>query len=100
MAAQEGIQRHLSSFQRGTNIFSDCEFALSNKILNGVLREKKKNDMEEAVVHKPVISDEDWQKLEKYFADVLTTLNTHKLMIFVWLQISVHFCLILKRSFY
>ena len=79
LAAQGGIQRHLSSFQRGINIFSDHEFELSNKILNGVLKEKKKNGREEVVVHKPVISDKDWQKLEEYLADVLTTLNPRKL---------------------
>ena len=102
LAARRGIQWHFSSFQHGINIFSDCEFEPSNKILNGLLKaeKKKKNGREEAVVHKPVISNKDWQKLEEYFADVLTTLNPHKLTFFVWLQISVHFCLILKRSFY
>ena len=101
LAARGGIQRHLSSIQCGINISSDCEFDLSDKILNGVLNEeKKKNSREEAVVHKPVISDEDWQKLDEYFADVLTTLIPRKLTFFVWLQILTHFCLILKMSFY
>ena len=100
LAAWGGIQRHLSSFQHGINIFSDRGFELSNKILNGVLKQKKKNGREEAVVHKPVISDKDWQTHEEYLVDVLTTLNPRKRTFFVWLLISGHFCLILKRSFH
>ena len=68
LAAQGGIQQHLFfPFQRGINVLSDREFELLNKILSGVVKEKKKNGREEAVVHKPVISDEDWQNLEEQF---------------------------------
>lgn len=92
-AARSAIQRRLDSSQRHMNIFTDQAFCFANKILDGVLKAKKLAGREPVVEHKPVINEADWNKIQGYFDDVLTTLNPRKLTFFTWFHISAHFCL-------
>lgn len=93
MAARGAIQRHLAKLGVRMNVFLDAEFAHANKVLNGVLKEKKRAGREPTVAHKELISDGDWFKLEQYFDNVLTTTDPRKLTSYVWLFVSAHFCL-------
>ena len=53
----------------------NSEFEKSNKILNAVLKAKKKNGDEPAVEHKDAVSETDWKTIMNHFKDVETTDN-------------------------
>ena len=93
LAARAAIQRHLSSFNRQINIFSDTAFTYCNKVLDGKLKEKKREGREPSVEHKPVITDSDMERLGEYFQDAATSLDPRKLSFYVWFHLSSHFCL-------
>ena len=61
------------------NIFTDPEFKRANAVLDGLLKEKKRQGLEAPVKHKDAISDADWKKIELHFADVLTANDPRKL---------------------
>ena len=92
IAARGAIQRHVNSKNRGICLQSSA-FSRANKLLDAILKDKKRTGREEAVSHKESISDEDWALLKGYFSDVLTTLNARKLTQFVWFHTTLHFCL-------
>ena len=62
LAARSPIQRHLSSM-REINIFSDEAFSRTNKLLDGVLKARKRAGNEPAVKHKEPLSEDDLGKL-------------------------------------
>ncbi|XP_065199072.1 uncharacterized protein LOC135830787 [Sycon ciliatum] len=92
LAARSAIQRHLSSM-REINIFSDEAFARTNKLLDGVLKARKRAGNEPAVKHKEPLSEDDLGKLRTYFEDVVETTDAIKLAFYVWYQLTLHFCL-------
>ena len=92
IAARGAIQRELTLFDRGFDLKSG-KFARANKMLDAVLKDKKKSGREEAVVHKNSICEEDWAQLKLYFSDSLTTLDAKKLTQYVWFHTSLQFCL-------
>ena len=71
VSAKAAIQRWLSASMT-INIFTDPEFKRANAVLDGLLKEKKRQGLEAPVKHKDAISDADWKKIELHFADVLT----------------------------
>ena len=70
VSAKAAIQRWLSASMT-INIFTDPEFKRANAVLDGLLKEKKRQGLEAPVKHKDAISDADWKKIELHFADVL-----------------------------
>eukprot|EP00117_Sycon_ciliatum_P039360 scpid88107/ scgid29110/ len=93
LAARGAIQRHLSAIGRDFVLTTGKEFEKSNKILNAVLKAKKKNGDEPAVEHKDAVSETDWKTIMDHFKDVETTDNPVHLTRYVWLILSLHFCL-------
>ncbi|XP_065177175.1 uncharacterized protein LOC135807003 [Sycon ciliatum] len=92
IAARGAIQRQLNIFNRGIDLKS-LKFDRANKLLDAVLKDKKKNGREAPVTHKETICDADGEKLSGYFADVSTTLDVKKLTQYVWFNCTIHFCL-------
>lgn len=92
IAARGALQRELGILQRSIDLKSG-KFARANKMLDAVLKEKKRTGREESVVHKNSIGEEDWVLVKKYFADCMTTLDPKKLTQYVWFHTSLHFCL-------
>ena len=78
VSAKAAIQRWLSASMT-VNIFTDPEFKRANAVLDGLLKEKKRQGLEAPVKHKDAISDADWKKIELHFADVLTANDPRKL---------------------
>ena len=78
VSAKAAIQRWLSASMT-INIFTDLEFKRANAVLDGLLKEKKRQGLESPVKHKDAISDADWKKIELHFADVLTANDPRKL---------------------
>ena len=93
LAARSAIHRHISSIRTDMNIFSDNAFKRCNKLLDGLLKEKKRQGEEPAVKHKESISDCDWQLIDQYFADISDTKDPRKLTHYVWFHITSKFCL-------
>ena len=92
VSAKAAIQRWLSASMT-INIFTDPEFKRANAVLDGLLKEKKRQGLEAPVKHKDAISDADWKKIELHFADVLTANDPRKLCQFVWFHVTSKFCL-------
>ena len=92
-AARGAIQRHLTTVGRQVNIFTDSDFTRANKVLDGVLKQRKRDGLERQVQHKTPITEEDWLKLKAYFRDVLEANDAVKLTFYVWFSITIHFCL-------
>ena len=87
VSAKAAIQRWLSASMT-INIFTDPEFKRANAVLDGLLKEKKRQGLEASVKHKDAISDADWKKIELHFADVLTANDPRKLCQFVWFHVT------------
>ena len=49
-----------------------------------MLKHNNAEGHDKAMEHKTPISDEDWEKLEAYFADVMETNHALKLTFYVW----------------
>ena len=60
VSAKAAIQRWLSASMT-INIFTDPEFKRANAVLDGLLKEKKRQGLEAPVKHKDAISDADWK---------------------------------------
>lgn len=69
-AVRGAVQRLLVAENRKINVFTDREFLKSRKVLDGVLKERKRSGQEELVQHAQAISDEDWDKVALYFKDI------------------------------
>ena len=93
MACRSALHRHLSDHQLSVNLFVDGVFSRSNKVLDSVLKTKKKAESEPAVNHKQPISDDDWKLIQEHFADISITLDPQKLTTYVCFVVSSHFCL-------
>ena len=93
MACRSALHRHLSHHRPSVNLFVDGVFSKSNKVLDSVLKAKKKAGSEPAVNHKQPISDDDWKLIQEHFADISTTLDPRKLTTYGWFVVSSHFCL-------
>lgn len=87
------INRHLSSVRSAFNLFADSAFNNANKVLDGVLKERKRQEQEPAVDHKEAITNGDLEKLDLYFADINRTEYPRKLAMYVWYVLTTHFCL-------
>ena len=55
------IQCHLASVRPDIDIIYQPDFVMVNKILDGVLKQKKRSGDKAAVVYKQLISVDDWQ---------------------------------------
>ena len=75
MACRSALHRHLSHHRPSVNLFVDGVFSKSNKVLDSVLKAKKKAGSEPAVNHKQPVSDDDWKLIQEHFADIFTTLD-------------------------
>ena len=93
MACRSALHRHLSHHRPSVNLFVDGGFSKSNKVLDLVLKAKKKAGSEPAENHKQPVSDDDWKLVQEHFADIFTTLDPCKLTTYVWFVASSHFCL-------
>ena len=92
IAARGAFQRHLNSLERGIDL-QGPKFAKSNKLLDAVLKERKRAGQEAPVQHKESVTDEDWILLKEYFSDVSSTLDVKKVSQYVWFYTTLHFCL-------
>lgn len=92
-SAAASINRHLLSVQPEVNLFQHHAFKKSHQILDGVLKERKRQGEEAAVQHKEAVSPGDLEKLRLYFDDVDTTDDPCKLSMYVWYLVTTHFCL-------
>ena len=92
-AGRSALQRQLFNCKRQINIITDSELAQANRILDGVLKERKRSSEESAVEHKSPISQKDCDKLQTYFEDTEESTDAVKLSFYVWFQLSLHFCL-------
>ncbi|XP_065193130.1 uncharacterized protein LOC135824324 [Sycon ciliatum] len=92
-AARGALQRHLSTAGQTINIFNDQIFSRANKVLDGVLKQRKKDGLERQVHHKPPISEADWKLLQEYFSGIDDTNDAVKLTYYVWFHLTLHFCL-------
>ena len=79
LAARAAIHRYLSRVRANVNIYTCPEFAKNNKVLDGVLKKKRRAGEEPVVVHKESISGGDWARLTDYFAEILDTKDPQKL---------------------
>ena len=70
--ARSAIQYRLASVH--CNIINKPDIVMANKILDGVLKQKKQSG-DEAVIHRQPISDDDWQQIMKLFKYVATRDN-------------------------
>ena len=70
MACRSALHRHLSHHRPSVNLFVDGVFSKSNKVLDSVLKAKKKAGSEPAVNHKQHISDDDWKLIQEHFAHI------------------------------
>ena len=77
------IHRHLGNIQNDVNLYSSLEFQRCNKLLDGLMKEKKRQGDEPSVRHQPSINDPDWQKLDEFFDDILETRDPRKLTYYV-----------------
>ena len=93
MAARGAFNRHLQTFQPAKNIFKDPDFKTANKVLDGVLKAKKRDGEEPTVQHKSALSDMDLDRMDEYFDDVLECADPRKLSYYVWFTVTTHFCL-------
>ena len=92
-AARGALQRHLSTAGQTINIFNDQIFSRANKVLDGVLKQRKKDGLERQVQHKAPISEADWKLLQEYFSGIDDTNDAVKLTYYVWFHLTLHFCL-------
>ena len=92
IAARGAFQRHLNSLERGIDL-QGPKFAKSNKLLDAVLKERKRAGQEAPVQHKESVTDEDWILLKEYFSDVSSSLDVKKVSQYVWFYTTLHFCL-------
>ena len=83
MACRSALHRYLGHHRPNVNLFVDGVFSKSNKVLDLVLKAKKKAGSESAVNHKQPISDDDWKLIQEHFADISTTLDPRKLTTYV-----------------
>ena len=90
------MQRHLNQLGRQINIYREM-FVRTNKLLDAVLKDKKRTDREQAVIHKESISFHDWERLNEYFADVSTTLDVNKLTQFLWFHVTLHISFVVRK---
>ena len=93
LAARAAISRHVSvDLNRPEmNIFRQPQFRRSNDVLDGHLKQKKKQGHEPSVEHHLPITEEDLTKLEFYFNDVLEVNDAVKLTYYCWFNITPHF---------
>ena len=93
MSARAALQRYLTSIRIDVNLYSSPEFQRTNKLLDGLLKSKKRLGEEPAVQHKASINDGDWDRLLRYFSDILVTRDPRKLTYYSWFHITSKFCL-------
>lgn len=55
------------------------------------MKQRRSDGIEEVVVHKEPISDQDWELLKQYHSDILTTDDPRKLTAYVWMVVTSHF---------
>ena len=79
----------MDSLERKINLRGE-KFVRCNRVLDAYLKEKKMDDREETVLHKPSISDEGGSCLKEYFTDALTSLDIRKVTYYVWFHVSLH----------
>ena len=70
LGLRAAMHRHIQSLRSDLNIYSDSEFALANKILDGRLKELKRTGESKPAQHKAVINNEDMKKIVRYFSDL------------------------------
>eukprot|EP00117_Sycon_ciliatum_P035408 scpid79550/ scgid4996/ len=92
IAARGALQREVNDRDRGFDLKRGV-FVKANKLLDAVLKDKKKGGREAPVCHKESLSDGDWLLIKEYFADGMTTMDPRKLYQFVWFYITLQFCL-------
>ena len=92
-SARATINRSLSSLQPNINIFKDASFINAKRVLEGMLKERKRSAEEPAVVHKDAITSGDVEKLNLYFTGIAETSDPRKLSMYVWYILTTHFCL-------
>ena len=74
------------------DIFNDPAFVDANKVLDGVLKERKRAGKDHTVDHKEALRDCHLAKLEMNFSDTEPTDNPRKLSMLVWYVLTTHFC--------
>ena len=67
-----------------TLTFNQPDFVMANKILNGLLKQKRRSGDEAVVIHEHLISHDDWQRIMDFFIDVATTNDPRLMTFFVW----------------
>ena len=72
-AVRGAVQRLLVAENRTINVFTDVQFTRGRKILDGVLKERKRSGQEDQVLHAQALSESDWNKLGVYFKDMEST---------------------------
>ena len=83
------INRHIQDIGRHINIVTDTQFKSSNRVLNGLLKERVKSGTSMPTQHKEVITADDMQALRDYFTDAPS--SPVILRQFVWFAIAFHF---------
>ena len=77
IAARGALQREVNDRDRGFDLKRGV-FVKANKLLDAVLKDKKKGGREAPVCHKESLSDGDWLLIKEYFADGMTTMDPRK----------------------
>ena len=90
-SARSAIQRQLTVLGRSFNLRTDHAFNSSNQLLDAVLKVNKSTGLTKPVKHKDTLSQADKERLDLYFADVLTTEDTYKLQSYCWYNMARHF---------
>ena len=93
IACRAALQRYISELGRTLNIYTDKEFTRANAVLSAVMKRTKVEGKDVSVLHKDLLSDQDWDKVSASFGNVETEDDPVKLSRSVWFTISSHFCL-------
>ncbi|XP_065191917.1 uncharacterized protein KIAA1958-like [Sycon ciliatum] len=88
---RSAIHRELQELKRTINLYTDSEFIEANQVLDGYLKQLKKDGLVAPTQHKTPISDSDKEKIYKHLGDWKT--NADHLTYLVWFVITYHFCL-------
>lgn len=86
---RSGLNRHLTDLHRNIDIVHGTAFKTANRTLDGFMKEQTKAGISRPTTHKPVIEDEDLNKISIYLASAST--NPITLRHCVWFNLAIHF---------
>ncbi|XP_062590519.1 uncharacterized protein LOC134252097 [Saccostrea cucullata] len=83
------LNRHLQDLGRNLDIVNASEFKVSNKILNGLLKQRMQEGLSRPTAHKEIIIDDDLKLIAIYFKNAEANLIILKQC--VWFNLATHF---------